>query len=242
MLVDEVSGGSYWTGEYLIDEQYCTPENKAHPVSQSWKPYWNMNLAPYHIYFDLQYIHRITNISLHDMHNTKNLEISVGEPGNWKSLFIDPCNKYNSWVQHTTDVSTRYIRLSMTESVFAAVNELVLYGYSEEEKTIKKGDISKNLTTSAINIDDENIQIKLNQNPVINRLNLTIPVKLNRNFNLDLFDMNGNNIFSEMYNNLSRTELLIDISRYNLMNGMYLIKYSNQDGICQTIKFTKNNF
>ena len=135
MIVDEVVGGSVNSASYLVDEQSITPENGLHPKSQSWKPAWNMDNGPYHVYIDLKVMCSITNISLHDMNDIKNLEVSIGEPGNWQLLFTENCDEYQQWKQHVVDDTTRYIRLSMTESVYAAVNELVVYGDVIGEKS-----------------------------------------------------------------------------------------------------------
>ena len=160
MLVDEVAGGSYYSANYLVDEQNCTPENTLHPVSQSWKPYWNLNNAPYYVYIDLKHLYKITQINLHDMHNVANLEISFGEPGNWQTLFIEPCNSYNIWKIHDTAIETRFIRLSMNESVYAAVNELVIYGYAlndqiELKSTMISDDVTGGSYASPLYLIDE---------------------------------------------------------------------------------------
>ena len=129
MLVDLTDGGSWFPSEHLIDEQEKTFVNGLEPTSQSWKPHYNMDYAPYHVYFDLKHMHHLSQIGLHDMHNIKNLEVSYGKPGDWKPLFTEPCNNFKTWKVHDVDVDTRYIRLSMYESVYAAVNEINIFGY-----------------------------------------------------------------------------------------------------------------
>lgn len=240
MIVDEVTGGSYWSANYLIDEQNYNPENNLHPVSQSWKPYWNMDKGPYHIYIDLKAVHRITNIALHDMHNTKNLVISIGEPGNWTPLFTDPCENYKVWKQHTTDVSTRYIRISMIESVFAAVNEIVVYGYSESIE--KSNSVNAELTTLSNVIRKEKNKINLSQNPISENINLIIPDELCQNFKIEIYDIKGNKLFSEFYNYAFQSQLVIDLTRKSIKGGIYLLKYSNKNGFYETLKFVKNGF
>jgi len=128
MIVDEVVGGSNVSANYLVDEQSFTPINDLHPVSDSWKPHWNMDNAPYHIYIDLQREYLLTSISVHDMNGVSDLEISIGSPGAWELLCIEPCDGYKTWKVHNTNVSTRYVRLTMRESVYASINELVLFG------------------------------------------------------------------------------------------------------------------
>lgn len=129
MLVDLKVGGSTYPADHLIDEQEKTFVNGLEPISQSWKPHYNMSYAPYHVYFDLKHMHHLTQIGLHDMHNIKNLEVSYGKPGEWTPLFTEPCNNFKTWKIHNVDVETRYIRLSMYESVYAAINEINIFGY-----------------------------------------------------------------------------------------------------------------
>lgn len=242
MIVDEVMGGSYWSANYLIDEQHCTPLNGLHPVSQSWKPFWNMDKGPYHIYIDLKTMHHITNISLHDMHNTQNLVVSIGEPGNWQPLFTDPCEKYKIWKQHPVNVETRYIRISMLESVFAAVNEIVVFGYDMPWKMIKSGRI--NALTADENRQPTNFssRVSLLQNPVVDKLKVVIPDEFCDNFNLEIYDLKGNRVFNAIYPHSTPGQLMVDLTELSLISGMYLLKYSNREGIRETLKFIKNNF
>ena len=242
MIVDEVSGGSYWSAKNLVDEQKCNPENNLHPVSQSWKPYWNMTKGPYHIYIDLKSLHHITNISLHDMNDTKNLVVSVGEPGNWQPLFTDACEKYKVWKKHDVNVETRYIRLSMTESVFAAVNELVVYGHVLPLNNLKCESINPQILTSAKKQTINEPQITLLQNPVEQYLKVNIPEELCKNFNIEIFDLKGHKILTKVYPKSEVGQLIVDVSELSLAHGMYLLKYSNHEGIKKTLKFIKSNF
>ncbi len=241
MIVDEVVGGSYMSANYLIDEQNCTPENNIHPISQSWKPYWNMDKAPYHIYIDLKSVHHITNIALHDMNNTKNLVISIGEPGNWTPLFTDACEKYQVWKQHETDVETRYIRISMLESVYAAVNEIVVYGFPIGKE--KSGFVKAELATANRTITKNNANVViLSQNPVSEAIKLALPNNFSDDFTIEIFDIKGHKLFSEFYKNYLQSQLLIDLNQRNFSGGIYLLKYTNANGFSQTLKFIKQGF
>ncbi len=242
MVVDEVIGGSYWSAKYLVDEQNCNPGNNFHPVSQSWKPYWNMDKGPYHIFIDLKSLHRITNISLHDMHNTQNLVVSVGEPGNWFPLFTDACEKYKVWKQHEVNVETRYIRLSMTESVYAAVNEIFVLGNDISNIKLKSGSTNKALLTSVNQQTNHEPQITLLQNPVEKYLKMNIPDGLNENIFIEIYDLRGNKVFSKIYPQSAGVLLNVDVSELNLASGMYLLKYSNRKGIKKTLKFINSNY
>lgn len=129
MLVDSVLGGSLQSGLLLIDEQAKTSKNGIHPTSLSWKPHFNMSNGPYYIYLDLQSEHFISEIGFHDMHNVQNLEVSYGEPGNWQPLLTESCDGFNTWKIHLVNIESRYIRFEMHESVYAAINEISLFGY-----------------------------------------------------------------------------------------------------------------
>ncbi len=246
MIVEEAfaPGGSIYSPNYLVDEQDFTPENELHPVSLSWKPYWNMNYGPYHVYIDLKDVYTITTIALHDMNSTDNLVISVGEPGNWQPLFTEPCDKYKTWKEHTTNVKTRYIRISMYDSPYAAVNEIILYGYKVSDSVSEKSaSLNTNISSSSLKIENDTPQeIKLIQNPIRDNLRFSIPTDLTSNFNIEVYDISGKKVMAKNYsNNLPSQELNISIAEYNMKNGMYIVKYSDFNGQQKTFKVVKTS-
>lgn len=242
MIVDEVAGGSYWPASYLIDEQYCTPDNGFHPVSQSWKPFYNMSKAPYHMYIDLKEVHHITKIALHDMNNTKNIEVSAGEPGNWKHLFTEPLDKYKVWKLHTTDTDTRFIRISMTESVYAAINELVIYGYPKSSVSGQKSGLIQQVRSEEFNIlDHAKAELHLAYNQRNHLIQMHLPKKYTGDFRIDLMDIQGRIFSSEDYRNYQSNHLEINLNSFNMITGIYLLRYSKKEGMKQTIKFTNIN-
>ncbi|MCG6186903.1 T9SS type A sorting domain-containing protein [Maribellus maritimus] len=242
MIVDLVDGGSIYPADYLVDEQSYTPENGLHPISESWKPYWNMNYGPYHVYIDLGETYNITNIALHDMYNSQNLVVSAGEPGNWETLFTEPCDKYKTWKENSTNISTRYIRLSMNEGVYAAVNEIVIYGYKDSTSTSEKS-ASTGTSKSSFSIEEEQTSnIELVKNPVSDNLRFNISEDLETSFSIEVFDINGSKILSKNFiNNFQSQELNISISEYNLKNGLYIIRYLNSNRVQKTMKFVKTS-
>jgi hypothetical protein len=129
MITDLVIGGSVNTPLFLFDEQNLNIENGDHATSNSWKPDSAMNEASYHIVIDLGKHYYISDINLHDMHDDYNLTVEYSDESNWSTLFTDPCDTYNTWSKNETDVTTRFLRFSMYENVFAAVNEIIIYGY-----------------------------------------------------------------------------------------------------------------
>lgn len=242
MIVDEVAGGSLWTASYLVDEQNRTPENNLHPVSQVWKPNWSMDKGPYYIYFDLKSEHKITNIFLHDMHNAKNLKVFIGEPGNWELLFTDACEKFNTWKQHPVDVFTRYIRIGMEESVFAGVNELIIYGYKTSESPLKSEQNTFLTTGTSAKKIGTYPDLKINRNPVVNSLEINIPSDCYGNFDIEIFDINGSKKFVQTFSDMMQKNLIIDLSQLSFMSGIYIVRFNNRNGIKKTMKFVKSNF
>ncbi|QGY45688.1 T9SS type A sorting domain-containing protein [Maribellus comscasis] len=248
MIYDLVDGGSVYSADFLVDEQNIVIENDEHPTSQSWKPYWNMNNAPYSVYLDLGRVYNITEIALHDMNNVANLEISYGEPGNWQALFTESCNKYKTWKIHETDIATRYIRLTMSESVYAAVNEIILYGYAEEsedssfmeEKSVQSESYSVTTSSATIeeSISDKNLV--LYPNPAQNKLTVDIPQDWAFNYKIEIINMQGIIYYTRDYNELHFGNPTINLEEYNMNKGIYFMRFTNDQGIAKTVKFIKN--
>jgi hypothetical protein len=80
------------------------------------------------------------------------------------------------------------------------------------------------------------------QNPVEQYLKVNIPEELCNNFNIEIFDLKGNKITTKIYPKLAMGQLIVDVSELSLAHGMYLLKYSNHEGIKKTLKFIKSNF
>ncbi len=244
MIVDEVlvPGGSLYPPTYLVDEQDCTPENGLHPVSQSWKPYYNMTYGPYHAYIDLQDVYTITNISLHDMSSSDPLEVYIGEPGNWQLLFTESCDSYNTWKEHGTKISTRYIRLTMQESAYAAVNEIILYGYKKEQATTEK---SASISSQAQTTDfAENKALEespfLVQNPIGDKLQIDFN-GLTEDGKFEVFDLSGRLLKAGNYTESQSSSLfVIDVANECPRQGIYILRYTNSSGRSNSIKFFKN--
>jgi hypothetical protein len=116
------------------------------------------------------------------MHSTGNFTIDYGEPNNWSSLFVDPLNKFKIWKRHATDMSTRYLRLSLTDP-YAAVNEIlfmaILYLVDIQPLKFGKSKIKKQIEKATFNeykFDSEHIEFY--PNPVDEILNIKFPIKM----------------------------------------------------------------
>jgi hypothetical protein len=129
MITDLVKGGSLNPPRYLVDEQELNPDSNQHPTSLPWKPAKNLKSAPFHLIIDLGAEYLIDRISLHDQSTSGNLIVSHGTPENWITLFIDPATKAKTWSNQVVRISTRYIRLSMS-NLEAKINEIAIFGYA----------------------------------------------------------------------------------------------------------------
>jgi hypothetical protein len=114
------------------------------------------------------------------MHSTGNFTIDYGEPNNWSSLFVDPLNKFKIWKRHATDMSTRYLRLSLTDP-YAAVNEIIIYGYpvfsgypTLQIREIKNQKTNRESNFNEYKFDSEHIEFY--PNPVDEILNIKFPI------------------------------------------------------------------
>jgi len=73
-------------------------------------------------------------------------------------------------------------------------------------------------------------------------LKVNIPEELCKNFNIEIFDLKGHKILTKVYPKSEVGQLVVDVSELSLAHGMYLLKYSNHEGIKKTLKFIKSNF
>lgn len=238
MVSDQVVGGSVVSPLYLFDEQQTDIKANQHPVSNSWKPfwYWKQQTAPYHVVIDLGEEYHITEIALHDMHNTYEFTVEFGSENNWSELFVDPCSNFKTWNKHIINVDTRYLRLSMNQNVFAAVNEIMIFGYLN---TVPKKAYKQEAPI----------------NYLVKEKNSMFPSASNNHFQqnstsgnfgqylVDVFDIFGKKVLSIVSEiNIHKPLEIFKKTKFNyLKNGVYIVRYKNEtDGSSKTIKFYKN--
>ena len=224
MVTDQVAGGSVVSPLYLFDEQQTDVLANEHPTSNSWKPYWSWDpqTAPYHVVVDLGEEYHVTEISLHDMHDTYEFTVEYGSENNWNELFVDPCSDFNTWKTHLTDVDTRYLRLSMYENVYGAINEILVFGYSntlpestDEDENPKDPSIEEETTT------------------FLNPLGV---------YEIKIFDVYGKKILScvSKISDKKTFELFKKSRLKNLNTGFYIVLFKNKtDGSSKTVKIYK---
>lgn len=242
MVIDLVQGGSVTSPLFLFDEQNIDELAGAHAISTSWKPDYSMKKASYHVMVDLGRVYHLSEIHLHDMHDTKNFTVEYGDGTNWTPLFVDPCNTFNTWSINTTDVSTRYLRLSMYESVFAAVNEIFIYGYPLESNAAKsvRGEKTKNTNAPKSNFDAKKMQ--LFPNPVHDKMGIRFPPELIGKSNLVINDLLGRTIYrKEVFTTTENSIIELNDFQLPTESGVYLVSLFNESGDYKTLKFSKAN-
>ncbi len=112
----------------LADEQALAGDPPTGECTTNWYPVYSYDY-PANCYIDLGQNYVITKICLYDLSGKDNFTVSSGSPGSWTQLFVENCDKYKVWKEHTVNnVNTRYIRF--TKQWYGSnVSEIVVYGY-----------------------------------------------------------------------------------------------------------------
>lgn len=238
MVTDLVEGGSVNSPSFLFDEQNLYTESIKQPTSASWKPKYIMSDTAYHVILDLQETYNISKINLHDMHNSYNFTVAYGDGTNWTTLFVDPCNNFNTWSIHNVAITTRYLRFSMYDNVFASVNEIFIYG--ELSNSLAKAVKNK---TNKINVNEPILNIEtlnLYPNPVNKKLKILFPSKMIGKNKLTITDLLGRTIY---YKNISISEdtHITELTTNQLPkeSGVYIISIIHESGNSKSLKFLK---
>ncbi len=118
----------------MVDEQTIAgdPLNSSGgaPVTH-WFPGSQPTLYPASAYIDLGSIVYISKIYLRDINSNGNAIFEIGTPGNWTTIFTDPCLSYLKWNLHEVNTYARYLRVTLTTRE-AKFSEIALYVYSSE--------------------------------------------------------------------------------------------------------------
>lgn len=123
MVVNESGEGD---AGYLVDEQ-ATAGDPKNGTGGSPSTAWAAYNVPASAYIDLGQLYALSDVYIRDVNSDGPLEISVGSPGNWTSLFTDDMLKYQHWNAHQVDVQTQYIRVTRLDGG-ANASEILLYG------------------------------------------------------------------------------------------------------------------
>lgn len=242
MITDLTQGGSINTPMFLFDEQNLDFRQGEHATSNSWKPDYIMNNTSYHVLVDLGTAYNISQINLHDMHDSFNFTVEYGYGLDWTTLFVDPCDTFNTWSKNTTDISTRYLRFSMYQNVFAAVNEIFIYGQPITSNAAKSVNERKAETISTIEPIFNTDKIKLYPNPVNEKLNVKFPIHLMGKSNVVIRDMIGKTLYNKDVI-IGVKNPILELNNYQLpkTNGMYMLSLLHESGELITLKFIRKN-
>ncbi|MBN2635008.1 MAG: T9SS type A sorting domain-containing protein [Prolixibacteraceae bacterium] len=244
MIFDEMSDGKNWSVYHLIDEQYCNPENANHPYSDVWKPLTDQSKDLHHVYIDLGEETWLTGVAFHEMQMEGVIYVSAGEPEDWTPLLTETCSVSNSWTKYFVNANTRYVRFSVGNSGFAAVNEIVLYASRANE--INGTEKSGLIETSSTSIDDlldinnhNQPEITIDGSLIQNNLCVNLPDDLSHDFTLEIYNLSGIKVLKKDYVHNISSRILLDISRECCKSGVYILHYFNNNGVSKTIKFIK---
>ena len=236
MVTDLVSGGSVYSSQFLFDEQGINPISNEHPVSQPWKPYYTNANAPYYTSIDLGQEYHISKVYLHDINAVFDFNVEYDNNSNWNTLFVESCDAFKVWKMHETDVNTRYLRLGMLDSPYAAVNEMILYGYpiSNSSKQVKN---KKNVAIKQFNKIDK---IELYPNPVSEKIYLKFPEQMVGSNRIQVSDILGKVFYTDNIKITSESPTFeLSTNSYLSASGFYVFSCISELGEQQTIKFFK---
>ncbi|PQJ82908.1 right-handed parallel beta-helix repeat-containing protein [Polaribacter glomeratus] len=241
MITDLVAGGSIQSPLFLFDEQNLDFLSNSHATSSSWKPAYTMIKPSYHVLIDLGQEYHISEINLHDMHDTKDFTVAYGNVSNWTTLFVDPCETFNTWSKNTTAVTTRYLRFSMYQSVNASVNEVFIFGYPITVNSAKSNKNKKTETKKSNEILLDSSNFESYPNPIKQKFNIRFPLKMLGRNKLIISDILGKIYFSkEVLINSKNTTLILDNTQLPKTNGIYTLSILNESGQLKFLKFIKN--
>ncbi len=118
----------------MVDEQSIAGDplhGSGGAPTTHWFPGSQTSLYPASAYIDLGSIVYISKIYLRDINSNGNAIFEIGTPGNWTTIFTDPCLSYLKWNLHEVNAYTRYLRVTLTTRE-AKFSEIALYVYSSE--------------------------------------------------------------------------------------------------------------
>ncbi len=234
MVHDLVQGGSVDAPTFLFDEQQVDPFAGEHPTSKSWKPFYNDTKAPYYVEVDLGGTYQLTKVLLHDMHNSHDFLIEYQEENNWLPLLVESGDAYNTWKTHEVSVTTNKLRMVMMASPYAAMNEILLYGYPSSENANRAQN-----TLSVESFETKKTSLTLYPNPVKDRMYIKGVESGVQDSHIQIVDVLGKTIYQGEAESQGGG-FQVSIDQLRMAPGTYLLLYSNNRGQRDSIKFVKN--
>ncbi|MGK0412858.1 MAG: hypothetical protein ACJA1B_001060 [Polaribacter sp.] len=248
MIKNPVQEGSASSAVLLFDEQHLEHQSEMHAASNSGKPTDALHNASYPVIIDLGKEYYISKINLHDMQNTENFTVACGSASNWTTLFVDQCKNLNTWNEHKTAISTRYLSFSMDQNEFASVNEIYIFGHPIASKSSKS---VNRKTVEVINCDaplsnPDNIvlfdseNIVLYPNPVDQKLRIKFPLKMTGKSNLIIKDILGKTLYHQQLL-INEQNPFLELNNFQLpkINGVYIMSILHESGDLRTLRFLK---
>lgn len=219
MISDLVPGGSRISPNLLVDEQTLDPYFNEHPSSKSWVPLKRATSGEFSVIIDLGEEYYIDHAMLHDMRNAADLEISIGTPGNWTNIATYNTSSFRIWSEIEMKHTTRYLLLTMNNTIDAQINEIALYGYM----------MSPAKRTEAFISIEEQVDFTVYPNPAKDRIFIRNKTEDQK---VEVYNLTGSLM-------LSTYDSQIDL--YDLQNGVYIIRIIGEDQLLSQSKFIKIN-
>ena len=217
MITDLVDGGSRYSPIYLANEQSIDPYSNDHPKSKSWLPAKRVSYGPFQAMIDLGEDYFIDFAFLHDMQYTANFQIYAGTPDHWTEITTYETSSFRRWKEVDLGVTSRYLLLSMTNTIYAYINEIALYGY-----------VINQMDKSAMHFNPEDSpEYLIYPNPAQYQIKIQDKTE---NQIVEIININGKVI-------LKTQENTINIS--NLSNGIYLLRLYDYEEVIFQDRFIK---
>ncbi|MBN2237950.1 MAG: T9SS type A sorting domain-containing protein [Bacteroidales bacterium] len=220
MITDLVAGGSFYAPTNLVDEQTKDPLLNDHPSSKSWVPLKKTTNGTFEVIIDLGQEHYIDFAMFHDMQNTGDLHISIGEPGNWTEIGVNSTYSFKVWNQIDFQLNTRYILLSMVNTIYAQVNEIALYGYP----------LNPTKRSSFYAAIEETLKYTIYPNPSSDFIQIN---NKKEEQEIEIYSLSGSLVYKT-------TDSEINISSW--INGLYLLRIIQNNELIFQDKFLKTGF
>lgn len=217
MITDLVDRGSRFSPLYLVNEQNRDPYLDQHPRSKSWLPSKYPIGSPFSTLIDLGAEYYIDYAMLHDMRQTGELYFSIGSPDNWTEVTSYTTSSFKQWREVDLKRTSRYLLLTMYNTVNAKINEIALYGYLTN--AVEKSNI--------IHSSFGKIEYQIYPNPCQNFLHIKNKTE---NQTMEIIDSDGRIL-------LRTNDKIAEIG--NLPSGIYLLRLYDHEQIIFQDRFIK---
>ncbi len=154
------------------------------------------------------------------------------------SVSITPINSFvNGTYSATIDVTGgvepyNYLLNNQTLLNSNIINDLTSGTYSvfvkDNNNCVQSASFSVGTTTGVMNAESSFEKIDVYPNPAADYVNLNLSLKEFKNVKVDLYDLSGQSVLQEEYNNIRDKQTTLDLS--NMSAGTYVLKLSLPEG------------